>query len=102
MSEQDAIRRHVEQYWNPPVGAREAHDLVVEVRVWLDPDGSVRDVRTIDDGRKQRDEFFRAAAESAERAVRRASPLPVPREKHDQFKVIILGFSPREMLGVRG
>ncbi len=102
MSEQDAIRQHVERFWNPPVGARDAQDLVVEVRVWVDPDGTVRDVRIIDQGRVARDEFYRAAAESAERAVRRASPLPVPRDKYDQFKVMVLGFSPREMLGIRG
>jgi len=102
MTEQDAIRQHIERFWNPPVGARDAESLVIEVRVWLDPDGTVRNVQTLDQARKNRDEFYRAAAESAERAVKMASPLPVPRAKHDQFKTLILGFSPKEMLGVRG
>ncbi|MBI3706485.1 MAG: TonB C-terminal domain-containing protein [Proteobacteria bacterium] len=99
MSEIDAIRQHIQQYWNPPVGAREAQNLVIDLRVAVDLDGSVRDVQIIDQARVNRDEFFRAAAESAERAVRRASPLPVPRDKYDQFRVFTLGFSPREMLG---
>ena len=102
VSEQDAIRAHIEKYWNPPVGARDAPDLVVEVRVVLDPDGTVRDAQIVDQARAAGDEFYRAAAESAQRAVLRASPLPVPRQKFESFRNLTLVFSPREMLGIRG
>ena len=47
-------------------------------------------------------DFYRAAAESAQRAVLRASPLPVPPDKYETFRNLILSFSPREMLGIRG
>jgi outer membrane biosynthesis protein TonB len=102
MTEMDAIRRHVERCWNPPVGAKDSDKLVIDVKVSLDPDGTVRDARAVDQGRMRGDEYFRAAAESAERAVRRCSPLPIPRQKYDQFRDFTLVFSPREMLGVRG
>jgi outer membrane biosynthesis protein TonB len=102
VSEQDAIRAHVERFWNPPVGARDAHDLVVEVRVVLEPDGTVRDAEIVDRSRAAGDEFYRAAAESARRAVLRASPLPVPRDKYETYRNLTLVFSPREMLGIRG
>jgi outer membrane biosynthesis protein TonB len=102
ISEQDAIRAHVERFWNPPVGARDAQDLIVEIRVVLDRDGTVRDAQIVDRGRLAQDDFYRAAAESAQRAVLRASPLPVPPDKYETFRNLILSFSPREMLGIRG
>jgi hypothetical protein len=70
--------------------------------VQLDPDGTVRDARAADQGRMRSDDFYRAAAESAERAVRRCSPLPIPRQKYDQFRDFTLVFDLREMLGLRG
>ena len=101
MTEMDAIRSHIARCWNPPVGAKDSDKQVVDVRVSLDPDGTVRDARTIDQGRMRSDDFFRAAAESAERAIRRCSPLPIPREKYDQFRDFTMSFDPRELLGGR-
>jgi len=61
----------------------------------------VRDAQIVDQSRMERDEFYRAAAESAQRAVLRASPLPVSRERYESFRNLTLVFSPREMLGLR-
>lgn len=99
ISEQDALRRHVSQFWSPPVGARGAETMVVVVQVEMNPDRTVRMAQAVDGGRLSNDPFFRAAADSAVRAVLRASPLtPLPPEKYDEWRTIKITFDPREML----
>jgi len=100
MSEIDAIRHRIEQCWVIPAGARDADKLVVSIRVWVNPDGQVRDARILDQGRLS-EPFFRTAAESALRAVLnpRCSPLPIPPKKYDQFKEMVLDFNPKRAAG---
>ncbi|MGE0650997.1 MAG: energy transducer TonB [Alphaproteobacteria bacterium] len=100
MSEIDAIRHRIEQCWNIPAGAREADKLIVSIRVWVNPDGTVRDARILDQARLS-DTFFRTAAESALRAVLnpRCSPLPIPINKYEQFKEMVLDFNPKLATG---
>ncbi len=93
----DAIRRQVEENWNVPVGAREARELTVEIHIVLLPDGTVRAAEIADKARLKRsgEEFFRAMAESAVRAVWRASPLQnLPPGKFDQWREITFTFRP--------
>jgi len=93
----DAIRRQVEDKWSVPVGARDAGDIGVEIRIFLDPDGTVKKAEIVDQARLGRagEEVFRAIAESAVRAVRRASPLrSLPPEKYEQWREITFLFRP--------
>ena len=55
----------------------------------------------MDQGRYNRDSFFRAAADSARRAVfhPHCNPLALPLDKYDIWKTIIIRFNPREMFG---
>lgn len=99
MSERDAIRAQIERNWNPPVGAKDAANLVIEIRILLNPDGSLRDARVVDTSRYSGDGFFRAAADSAVRAVHKSSPLKFPPQKYDQFQDFTLVFNPKEMFG---
>ena len=99
MSEIDAIRYQIQQCWSVPAGARDAEDLVVRVRVFLNSDGTIaRPPEIVDSGR--RDTFFLAAAESARRAVLKCTPLKnLPVEKFRQWQELTLTFNPRDMLG---
>ena len=100
ISEVDAIRYQIEQCWSVPAGARDARDLVIRVRFSLKPDGSLRAPPEILDRDRMNDSFFRAAAESASRAVRLCTPLKnLPTGKYDRWQEIILTFNPRDMLG---
>jgi len=93
----DAIRRQVEDNWNVPIGARDARDITVEIRIVLQPDGTVTDARILDQARLGRagQEFFRTVAESAVRAVQKASPLRrLPPEKYEQWREITFTFRP--------
>jgi outer membrane biosynthesis protein TonB len=90
----DAIRRQVEDKWNVPAGAANAGDLAVEIRILLMPDGEVRRAVIVDQARLS-DTFYQAMAESALRAVKRASPLNgLPPEKYEQWKEITFTFRP--------
>ena len=70
----------------------------VEVRVWLRPDGSVRDAR-IESTEKMGDPFYRTAAESARRAVFACSPIKAPPDKYDRWSEMVLVFNPATMIG---
>ena len=93
----DAIRRQVEENWSLPAGAREAHDLLVEIHILLLSDGTVRAAEIVDTARLDQpgEEFFRSMAESAVRAVRRSSPFrDLPPEKYEQWREITFRFRP--------
>ena len=93
----DAIRRQVEDRWNVPIGARDAGELEVEIRIRLQPDGTVAAAQIVDQSRflQPGEEFFRSMAESARRAVLQASPLQnLPPEKYDQWREITFRFKP--------
>ena len=101
ISEIDAVRRQIARCWNVPAGAKDAKDLVIDIRVEMNPDATVRLARIQDTTRLGSDPFFRAAAESALRAVLnpRCSPFKLPPDKFDHWKTMTLSFNPREMFG---
>jgi outer membrane biosynthesis protein TonB len=98
-SEMDMIREQISRCWNIPAGARDAKDLVVEIRVAVDPDGMVEQATIIDQGRLG-DPFFRAAAESARRAFFNplCRPLRLPPDKYEIWKDLVVDFSPKDIL----
>lgn len=100
MSEMDAVRFQLGQCWKLLAGARYAEELVVEIRLTINPDRTVRDARIVDQIRYNTDTFFRAAADSAYRAVFAAdcNPLKLPPDKYDQWKSMTVRFDPRDML----
>jgi hypothetical protein len=100
LSETDAIRSQFVKCWNVPAGAKDAENLIVVLHITVAQDGSVTGVQMArDQGRYSSDSFFRAAADSAMRAVRLCSPLKnLPPEKFSTWSDMELTFDPREML----
>jgi outer membrane biosynthesis protein TonB len=98
-SELDLIRQQIARCWNVPAGARDAKDLVVEIKVVVDRDGTVQQATIVDQGRLG-DPFFRAAAESARRAFfnPQCRPLHLPAEKYAIWKDLVVDFSPKDIL----
>jgi hypothetical protein len=95
----ELIRRKVEGCWNVPAGARESENLLIEIRVTLNRDGSVYRADIVDNGRMS-DSFYREAAESARRAVQICSPFSeLPADRYDVWHTSTLRFNPKEMLG---
>lgn len=100
ISEQDALRRQLAACWNLLAGARFAEDLVVEIKLFMNADRSIREARIVNQLRYNQDSFFRAAADSALRALYnpQCTPLDLPPEKYEQWKIITVTFDPRSML----
>ena len=87
--------------WNVPAGARDAENLLIIVQVWLRPDGTMaRPPEVKDQGRMNQpgQEFYRTAAESALRAVRKCVPYELPKEKYELWREMELYFDPKEFL----
>jgi len=100
MSEEDAVRRHIMQCWNPPVGARDASDMEVRIIGNLRRDGLVQRVDVVerDKARMRQDQFFRTFAESALRAFYKCRQLPLPPDKYESWKTFDIGFNLKDML----
>ncbi len=100
-SEGRAIGEKVTRGWTPPPNVAEVIDAVIEVRVAVDTDGTVLAVRTVDETRMARDPRYKQWAESLEDAIVRATPLPIPAGRYEQYKLMILPFNPRLVFGNR-
>jgi len=92
------IREQISKCWSPPPGARDADTLLVSLEIAVDPTGQVLRVNVVDGMRMAVDPYFRSAAESAKRAVRRCAPLDLPADKYDIWKQIKFNFDPSKML----
>ena len=99
-TEIDAVRRQISECWNMPAGARDAENLIVTIRATVAPDGTVTSA-VIEDRSRMGDPFYRAAAESAQRAMLnpRCQPLKLPPEKYEQWKNLRIDFNPKDMIG---
>jgi len=103
MSEVDAVRAKIERCWIVPAGARDAENLIVRIRIHLNPDGSIRGAPEILDRSRMGEsgqQFFKIAAEGARRAVLKCQPYDMlPGNKYKRWREIELTFNPKEMLG---
>ena len=90
-TEIDILRNHVRQCWNAPYAANELNKII-NLKIFTNPDGSVVNVQIIDVAFYKKDPVYRAAADSARRAVKDCSPLPLPKNKYELFKVYTFNF----------
>ena len=103
ISEIDAIRRQIERCWLVPaaIGAKDVQEMSVQVRLKLNPDGTLRESRIVDRFRMEMNATYKAVAESALRAIRnpRCSRFNLPLQKFDVWKDMVLRFKLSEMVG---
>lgn len=99
MSEMDAVRNQVMGCWLEPTGLREGEKMVVEIRVVVNSDRTVQRAEIVDKARMRRDSFYRTLGESAIRALYnpRCSPLLLPPNKYNTWRVTTFRFSPGEI-----
>jgi colicin import membrane protein len=97
-SEIDALRRRLAECWNPPVGASNAPNLKVVMRVLFKQDGSVANQPVLVAGTAS--SFGPAMAESAKRAILSCQPFKMLRpETYELWKDIEITFDPKDMFG---
>jgi colicin import membrane protein len=95
-SELDALRRRLGECWSPPVGAANAPNLKVILRVMFKRDGSVASPPVLVAGSPS--PYGPAMAESAKRAVLSCQPFTMLRaENYELWKDIEITFDPRDM-----
>ncbi len=101
MSEIDLVKRQISDCWNVPAGAKDAQDLNVVLEVEVNRDGTVRTADIKDGLRSMSDPFYRAAAESAKRAMfnPKCTPLRLPPDRYEHWRSMIITFNPKEMFG---
>lgn len=100
LSEKDSIRGQFIPCWNMPAGAKDAASLAARVKVKLQQDGTVISAELAPDqrGRYNADFTFRAAADSAIRAVHKCSPLKnLPVDKYGSWREMEINFDPRDL-----
>jgi hypothetical protein len=95
-----ALQRQLSQCWSMIAGARMAENLAVDVKLYMNPDRTVQSKMVVDQFRYFSDGYFRAAADSALRAVEdpHCNPLDLPPDKYEVWKVITVTFDPKQML----
>lgn len=100
MSDIDALRQQLAGCWNVFAGAAEAQDLAVDIRVIVNSDRTVQRATIVETIRYNNDDRYRAAADSALRALRdpRCTPLNLPPDKYTLWRDMIVTFDPKDML----
>ena len=104
VSEKDLLGLKLRQCWNLDPGVRGAQNMTIEIRAFLNRDGTVRDTKILNTGRYGKDPAFRSVAESARRAVYicdkkgEESPFRLfPKyyeQTYDSWKTLLLRFNP--------
>jgi hypothetical protein len=94
-----AIQQQMSACWRIEPGARDAQDLIVQVHVLLNRDGSVLRASIVDNSRMATDAFYRSAAENARRAILSCQPFELPPKRYEVWREMKLTFNPSEMFG---
>jgi hypothetical protein len=100
LSEEDALKAQIFGCWSIPLGLPYNEDLLVRIKLKLEPDGSIAKTEILDHARmnKPGQGFYKVLAESALRAVKLCQPLRVPNTGYERWKELQLNFDAREML----
>ena len=100
LSEEDALKAQIFGCWSIPLGLPYNENLLVRIKLKLEPDGSVVKTEILDHARmnKPGQGFYKVLAESALRAVKLCQPLRVPTSGYERWKELQLNFDAREML----
>ena len=99
ISEIDVLKQHISQYWTPPIGAASAENLIVDILMEFNKEGYVIKAKWVNKGMNANNSFYKAAANSAIRAVMDAQPMPLPASKFNEWKTLTFRFDPAKMFG---
>ena len=98
MSELDALKARIteamEKCWRIPDGAPDPAALSMRIKVFLNEDGTVASPPQLLDQGPLGDPYFRAAADSAMRAVHICAPYDLPPDKYAVWGELTIRFSP--------
>ncbi len=98
--EEDAVRKTIAPCWNIDPGALNYKSLQVELKLTLNRDGTVMAAEIQNTAKYYSDPQYRAAADSARRAVLndRCHKLPLPPDQYANWQTTYLRFDPKDIL----
>lgn len=98
----DALLSQMRECWNIPVGAPNPEQLIVQVRVFLAPDGSLAQPPQLEPASRSAaasNPYLRSAAEAALRAINVCEPYKhLPPEKYEVWREVVMTFDPSKMI----
>ena len=100
LSEEDALKAQIFGCWSIPLGLPYNENLLVRIKLKLNPDGTLIKSEILDHIRMNMpgQGFYKVLAESALRAIQLCQPLKVPTSGYERWKDLQLNFDAREML----
>ncbi|MDC1338833.1 TonB C-terminal domain-containing protein, partial [Pelagibacteraceae bacterium] len=100
LGEKDSLTAQIFGCWSVPLGLSLSNDMVVRIKLDLNPDGSIEKMEMLDHIKMNTPgkEEFRILADSVKRAVQLCNPLRVPANGYERWKNMILTFDATEML----
>jgi len=101
LSEADALKAQIFTCWSVPIGLSYSNDLVVRVKLDLNPDGTIKKLEMLDYVKMNipGNESYRVLAESVRRAIQLCEPLKLPTNGYARWKELILNFDARDIIG---
>lgn len=103
VSEIDALRQEMQKCWRPPTGAANPEELVVELKIYLNKDGTLqRPPVVLRSGTSSfnKNSFTAAAERAAQAAVSKCAPYDfLPADKYEKWDEVTITFDPAAMIG---
>ena len=99
ISEIDMLKKHISNFWTPPIGAAGAENLIVDIFMEFNKEGYVLKAEWVNRGMNSNNSFYKAAANAAIRAVKDAEPMPLPASKFNEWRTLTFRFDPAKMFG---
>ena len=99
VSEIDILKKHISNFWTPPIGAAGAENLIVDIFMEFNKEGYVLKAEWVNRGMNSNNSFYKAAANAAIRAVKDAEPMPLPVSKFKEWRTLTFRFDPATMFG---
>lgn len=97
------ISNQIIPHWVVAGGVKNAETLIIRIRIKVKDNGEVpaSSIEILDKDRYNSDAVFKSAADSAKRAILKASPLRIPAEKMHLFRDFEISFNTDKALGVK-
>lgn len=89
-----AIKYKIKGCWNIDPGAKGIQDISIEIDTVLTPDGSIQNVNIVDKRTYNSNPHYKAAADSARRALIDCAPYNLPMDRYSVWKDIRFNFRP--------